>query len=196
MARRTLTLSLLSLCTLGACKHAPEMHAAGPILQMVLDDGHATERPLTPSKTFELLMRFDPGLPAYLPRRMWLQLAQPGHITVSIYGTTRDGNPGDPLYSVERVYDPLLISNGSDGKWVIEELDLPAQHAPIWVGLHSPGGGNDPRLWASSNDSGSVYMRDPDPSTPLSSTKIPRTPLLRIEFSPEDPALEKPKHKK
>jgi hypothetical protein len=75
---------------------------------------------------------------------------------------------------------------------VVEELRLPGptpiQHAPVWVGIHGPASGaasaNDPRLWASSHASGQVFQRDPDPATPLSSTAIPRTPLLRVEVEP------------
>ncbi len=191
-------LTLLVGILLSGCAHKVILQPVGPIVQVALDDGHASERPLTPSKTFELLMRFDPALPLYQLRRMWLSLAQPGRMTVSIYNSTKDGEPGEAIFSMDRTYDPSLISTGQDGKWVIETFDLPPQHAALWVGLSSPGGGNDPRLWASSNDSVAVFMRDPDPSTPLSATKVPRTPLLRLEFSPtiEDPFAAKGKHKK
>ena len=37
----------------------------------------------------------------------------------------------------------------------------------------------DPRLWATSNDAGAVTQREADGSF----SKVPRTPLLRVEVS-------------
>ena len=107
-----------------------------------------------------------------------------------LYATSPEGEPGAVLTVVERSFDAQLTSNGTDGKWVVEELSLPVQRAPIWIGIHNPGHaaetgrGDDPRLWATSNDSGSVFQRDADPNTPRSATHIPRTPVVRLEVEP------------
>jgi hypothetical protein len=182
----------IGLLAIAACRHAPEMRTPGPSVEVALDDGQAAEKPLTPARTFEVLMKIDPGLPAYVPRRMRFLLAQGGHVIFTLYGTGPDGGPGATLCEIDRIYDPTMISSGKDGKWVVEELTIPGpnrvQRTPVWVGIHGPAGGtvsaNDPRLWASSHSSGLVFQRDPDPATPLSSTAIPRTPLLRVEVEP------------
>ena len=181
---------------LWACAHASAPRVPGPSMEVALDVGTPSERPLTPGRAFEVLMKFDPGLPAYVPRRFRFLLAQGGHIVFTLYGTTGDGGPGSRLVEIDRLYDPAMASSGKDGRWIVEEVTLPpdrrVQRGPLWIGFHGPvgggGGGNDPRLWACSHDSGLVFQRDPDPATPLSSTRIPRTPTLRVEVEPAPPA--------
>jgi hypothetical protein len=173
------------LAVLSGCAHAPSTVAAGPRLELQLDDGTASERPLTPNQTFEMLMRFEPRLPSWRLRRLRFLLAQAGTLAFTFYGDGADGHPGAPLLRVERSYDPQLVSTGKDGRWVVEELDAPPGTGAFWLGIHAPGGG-DARLWASSNRA-AVYQRDPDPATPFSSTKIPRTPIVRIEVAPSSP---------
>jgi hypothetical protein len=175
--------ALLALLICG-CAHTGPI-STGPTLELALDDGHPAEKPLTPAQTFEMLMKFDPALPGYTPRLIRFMLAQPGHVIFTFYDTAADGSPGKPLSTIDRVYEASWISDGKDGRWVVEVLDLPTQRAALYVGIQSPGGGGDPRLWASSNDTKKVYQRDPDPNVPLSATTIPRTPLLRLEVSPE-----------
>jgi hypothetical protein len=179
------------LVGLSACAHAPQPRSSGPTVEVTLDDGRAAERPLTPGRAFEILIKMDPSIPSYAPRRLRFQLAQAGRLAFTIYGTGGDGGPGAALAEIDRVYEPSLTSSGKDGKWVLEELKVPTQHAPIWIGIHGPversrgfAGNSDPRLWASSRDSGLVFQRDPDPSTPLSATRVPRTPMVRVEVEP------------
>ena len=181
MLRLSLLLPLVPALALG-CAHVGPI-PSGPTVEIALDNGHPEERPLTPAKPFELLMRIDPALPAYRPRQLRLLLAQPGHLVLTIYATTPEGQPGAVLTTLDRHYDATLTSTGKDGKWIVERLDLPVQRAPIWIGLYGSGDG-DVRLWASSNDSGNVFARDPDPSTPLSAGRQPRTPMVRVEVSP------------
>jgi hypothetical protein len=176
----------LPFVMLTACAHAP-VESGVPHIEIQLDDGKPVERPLMPSKTFELLVRFDPKLPAYRARRVRFLLAQAGRIFVSVYSGTADDHPGELIYSIDRDYAPQYTSNGTDGKWVIEVLDLPVQTKPIWIGFWSLGGSNDPRLWASNSESGQAFQRDPDPDVPLYSLKLPRTPLVRLELEPTDP---------
>jgi hypothetical protein len=170
------------------CSHAPETRPAvttGPTLELTLDNGRASERPLTPQKSFEMLVRFAPLVPDYIPLRIRFLLAQPGHLVFTVYATTPEDLPGAELTRIERDYEPALVSNGSDGRWVIERLALPVQHAPLWIGIYSRGEG-DPRLWASSNDSHAVFVRDADPAARLSE-RLPRTPVLRLEVAPAGP---------
>jgi hypothetical protein len=166
------------------CAHSStaRMQPAGPLLEMQLDDGHATERPLTPNQTFEVLMRFEPGLPEWNLKRLRFLLAQPGRVTFTLYAEGPDGRPGRTLASFAHDYDGALVSTGKDGRWIVEELELPPGRGPLWIGYWSSSG--DARLWASSNATGAVFQREADPSTPLASLKIPRTPMLRVEVAP------------
>ncbi len=180
----TRTLTLVTLLTLFGCAHAPATRPSGPTVELALDEGSPSERPLTPEKTFETLMRFDPQLPSFSLRQLRLRLAQAGQITFNIYASA-DDRPGPLLTTLDRSYSPGMCSDGKDGKWILEDLSsLPAQKGAIWVGYFSRGGGGDPRLWATSNNSGAVFSRDADPSTPLSAGRLPRTPILRVELSP------------
>jgi hypothetical protein len=176
---------VIAAALLASCAHL-EPRSTGPTLELALDDGHPSERPLTPTKTFEMLMKFDPKLPAFTARQLRFLLAQPGRILFTVYDTTPDGRPGNPLATVDRDYPASFVSDGKDGRWVIEPLELPSQHGPLFVGIQSPSGGpsGDPRLWASSVDTKQVFQRDADPNVPLTATTIPRTPILRLEISP------------
>jgi hypothetical protein len=109
---------------------------------------------------------------------MRLRLAQPGRLTWTIYEA--DGErPGRAVHEWLRDYSPDLVSAADEGKWIVEELGgLPLQGA-FYVGLWSPVKESDPRLWATSNESGAVFQREADGSL----TKVPRTPLLRVELA-------------
>jgi hypothetical protein len=170
-----------------ACAHAPPPRLVGPELEVALDQGRADQRPLTPGQPFEMLVRVEPKMAAWRPLRMRFQLAQPGPIVFTLYAVDANGRPGAALKSIERNYGPALTGGADDGKWVVEDLsDVPVQRAPIFIGLYSPEKTADARLWATSNDSGQVFQRDPDPSVPLSSMKIPRTPRLRVAVAPAE----------
>jgi hypothetical protein len=170
------------------CAHAPPpVETSGPTLELRLDEGRPDQKPLTPDRSFEMLMRFDPKLPQYVVRRIRFLLAQPGHLVLTVYETSPEGNPGAAVDRIDRVYEPIFVSDGKDGRWVVETPALGERHAPLWIGLYSPGGGGDPRLWATSNTS-DVFQRDADPTVPLYSGRIPRTPVLRVEVAPVAPS--------
>jgi hypothetical protein len=171
----------LLLPLVASCAHAPGPPA--PTLELALDEGRPSERPLTPQRTFEMLMQFDPQLPAYKPLGIRFLLAQPGRIVLTVYRMMPDGGPGLPLATIERDYGIEWCSGPGERRWIVERLDLPVQKTPLYVGIFSPGAG-DPRLWATSNETRRVFQRDPDPSTPMSSTAIPRTPILRLDIAP------------
>jgi hypothetical protein len=180
---------LLVLTLAAGCHPTPEARPVitSPTMELTLDDGHPSERPLTPQKSFEMLVRYAPLLPDYIPLRMRFLLAQPGFLVFAVYASTPEGGPGAELGRIERDYSPVLVSNGSDGRWVVEALTVPVQHGPLWIGIFSRGDG-DPRLWASSNNSGAVFVRDPNPAARPSEC-LPRTPVLRLEVSPAPPPM-------
>lgn len=183
--KKTLASTLLGLALSGAgCAHAPEARLTGPTVEVALDDGRPQEKPLTPNRSFEVLMRFDPRLPSYRLRQMRIMIAQAGGFSFNVYTNGPGDAPGDTLKAIEREYSPSLASTGQDGKWVIESLtDVPPQKGPVWIGISTRGTG-DARLWASSNDSGEVFSRDADPTTPLSANRLRRTPMVRLELLP------------
>ena len=155
-------------------------------IEIALDEGRAAEMPLTPPLTFETLMRIDPHVAAYRLSSLRMLLAQPGHVVLRFYAIDDVGHPGALLTELDRVYGPEMTSSGSDGKWVVEHIDVAAvQHAPVFVGLSSPEKHGDPRLWASSNNTGEVFQRDADPSVALEHLRIPRTPKLRVTVLPQ-----------
>ena len=156
-----------------------------PTLELALDEGRSAERPLTPPPTFEVLMRFDPHIDAYRVDRLRFLLAQPGHVTLTLYLTDDVGRPGKVLRTIDRVYEPAMSSGAGDGKWVVEELPgTPPVRGPLWVGISCPEKHSDPRLWATSNDSGNVFQRDADVLLTLDQLRIRRTPQLRVTITP------------
>jgi hypothetical protein len=174
------SLAALTCALALGCAHG-KLAIEGPTVEVALDEGRPSERPLTPGQPFEILMRIEPKLPAYQPVAMRFQLAQPGHLVFALYATTGEGNPGAALKTIDRTYGPEMVSSGDDGKFVVEELsDVPVQRGPIFVGISNPEKSGDARLWATSNDSGSVFQREADPTVPLSQTRIKRTPVLRV----------------
>ncbi len=182
MRVRGMLLGTLLLC---GCAHNGDEKADTPYprIEVRLDEGRAAEKPLTPQKTFEILMKMDPGLGGYTPRKFRFLLAQAGKITFTLYQAGADGGPGAAIGTIEHDYDGAFVSDGKDGRWVTEKLiNYPIQHGTLWLGIHAPAGG-DPRLWATSNRS-EAYQRDPDPSAALSNLKIPRTPMVRLEVVP------------
>ncbi|HZS42483.1 MAG TPA: hypothetical protein VFF06_36885 [Polyangia bacterium] len=179
---------LVLVLAITGCAHANPARTLPqtPLVELQLDDGRASERPLTPNQTFEVLMRFEPGLAEWNVKRLRFLLAQPGRIAFTLYAEGPDGRPGRALASFQHDYDGALVSTGKDGRWVVEELDVPEGRGPLWIGYWSASG--DARLWASSNATGAVFQRDADPQTPLASTRIPRTPMLRVEVAPWRPS--------
>ena len=176
---------IVACAALAGCGGSQAMRLDGPTVEVMLDEGRAAERPLTPGQPFELLMRFDPRLPAWHPLALRFLLAQPGRIVFTIYGVTGEGNPGAAQKTIERSYGPELISSGTDGKFVVEDLtSLPEQRGPIFLGIYNPEKEGDARLWATSNDSGAVFQREADPTVPLSQTRVKRTPVVRLSARP------------
>jgi hypothetical protein len=176
----------LAACALAlACAHRGALKIEGPSVEVALDEGRPSERPLTPGQPFEILIRIDPKLPQYQLASMRFQLAQPGHLVFTLYAITGEGNVGAPLKTIDRTYGPEMISAGDDGKFVVEDLsDVPVQRGPIFLGIYNPEKEGDARLWATSNDSGAVFQREADPSVPLSQTRLKRTPVVRVRVRP------------
>jgi hypothetical protein len=159
-------------------------------LEFAYDDSQPAERPMLAGTDFEWLIKFEPNLPAYAPRRLRLLLAQPGELRLAVYRHDEaSGRPGARLLSIERSYDATFTSGGHDGKWLSEPLvGVPLQTGPLWIGISVPKADSAAaRLWASKNESPQVYQRDAEPTTALQSGRLPVTPMLRLLVTPETP---------
>ncbi len=185
---RGLAAAAAALAVAVGCAHAPSVVVEGPQIEVALDEGKPDQRPLTPGQPFELLMRFDPKMAQYRARRLRFQLAQPGKLVFTVYAVDENGRPGRALKTIERDYGPDFAGGADEGKWVVEDLSsVPAMSGALFVGVYSPEKSGDARLWACSNDSGNVFARDTDPALPLSSSRVPRTPRLRVVVAPPSP---------
>jgi hypothetical protein len=188
---RRVTLACLAAAALLSCAGAQKQKDAPPEpeLELAYDDGTPSERPLLPPPAFEWLVKFEPNLPAYKPKRLRLLLAQPGPLRLVLYAADAAGRPGTPLRTIERDYAPELASGGQDGKWLLEPLaDVPLQTGPLYVGVSVPAPGNDAaRLWAAARPSPQVFQRDAEPGTAMQSSRLPLTPLLRLGLTPAAP---------
>ena len=78
---------------------------------------------------------------------------------------------------------PEDLSNGKDGRWVVQDLvDMKPLKGVVWVGVHKVGG--TPTIWASSVVSGQAYVRNNDPANPMGLLPTKRTPMIRLEIAP------------
>lgn len=176
---RSLIPSLFCAASLVGCATSgPRLE--GPLLELIHDEGKAAEKPLTPGKAFEMLMYFDPRLPSYRLERVRFRLAQPGHLMITVYADA-GGKPGKAQKELDRRYGPELVSTADEGKWIVEDMAGLPLSGPFFVGVWSPEKDSDPRLFATSNDSGAAFQRETEP--PDSIVKIPRTPVLRVEIA-------------
>jgi hypothetical protein len=174
-------LILVAAALAAGCAHGTAPPIVEPAVELQLDEGRAAERPLIPGRAFELLLRFEPKLPAYTLARLRFRLAQPGPIAIAVY-RDEHGAAGAPVKAIERRYGPELVAAAGEGKWVVEDLaGIGPLDGAVWVGLSSPEREGDPRLWATSNDSGAVFSRETEPGR---LGRVPRTPVLRLEIRP------------
>ena len=99
------------------------------------------------------------------PLRLRFQAEAAGQLEITIYDSTILETPGEPLHKVTRDLAPEDLSNGKDGRWVVEDLvEMKPVKGVIWVGVHKIGG--TPTIWASSVVSGQAFVRNNDPTEP------------------------------
>ncbi len=182
---------LLAL-TLGACASGPALPPVeGPLVELAHDEGRLDDKPNLPGRQLELLVRFDPKLPAYRLRRMRFLLAQPGRIVFTFYRALPDGNPGEMVAEIDRHFGPELVSapEAVDRRWVLEDLAaVPLSSGPFVVGVAAPEREGDPRLWAAGEGTGHVFEREWDGSI----GRFRHAPVLRIELQPTAPLAPAP----
>jgi hypothetical protein len=173
--------ALASGCGHQAPSHPRDLRA----LLLASDDNRPSAALTFPSLTYEALVRFNPPAGKHRPWRLWLQAQAPGTVTVSLYNNTVFDAPGEPIDSFTRQLEARDVSEGGDGRWVVEDLqDLDAIEGPIWVGVRKVVGA--PALWTSAGGSGQSYLRDRDPTKGLGILPVKRTPMVRLELAPAE----------
>jgi len=150
---------------------------------MAFDDSRATGTVAFPSSTYESVMRFELPAGEHRPLRLRFQAAAPGSLAITLYGSTPLETPGDAIASITRELGAAELSDGRDGRWVVEDLGtLHALKGVVWVGLRKVSG--EPTIWSSSVVSGQAFVRNNDPKDPIDLLPVRRTPLVRLELLP------------
>jgi hypothetical protein len=169
----------------GGCASSGSPAAKAPAREIVMayDDARTTGTMAFPTASYESVVRFQLPDGAHKPLRLRYQAEAPGRLEVTIYDSTVLETPGEPLIKVTRDLAQEDLSNGKDGRWVVEDLiEMKPIKGVIWVGVHKLGG--TPTIWASSVVSGQAFVRNNDPTNPMGLLPTKRTPMLRLEVAP------------
>ncbi|HVZ71758.1 MAG TPA: hypothetical protein VHJ20_05225 [Polyangia bacterium] len=187
MRRALFVSALLAIgCGFAGCGHAaPEMIAGGGSRELVMayDDAHATGTLAFPSTTYESVVRFALPEGEHQPLRLRLQAEAAGQLEITIYDTTILETPGEAIRTMSRALAKEDLSDGKDGRWVVQ--DLASMHplkGIVWVGVRKSGG--EPTIWASSVVSGQAFVRNNDPTNLMGLLPTKRTPMIRLEVAP------------
>ena len=107
---------------LGCAAAPPPMpHAAREVI-MAYDDAHASGTMAFPNATYESVVRFQLPDGEHKPIRLRFQAEAAGQLEITIYESTILETPGEPLIKVTRDLAAEDLSNGKDGRWVVEDL--------------------------------------------------------------------------
>jgi hypothetical protein len=165
-----------------AAASAPPPKTAREIV-MAYDDARSTGTMAFPTMSYESVVRFELPEGEHKPLRLRFQAEAAGQVEITIYDSTVLETPGEPLRRMTRDLAREDLSNGKDGRWVVEDLDdMKPIKGVVWVGVHKIGG--EPTIWASGVVSGQAYIRNNDPHNPMGLLPTKRTPMLRLEVAP------------
>jgi hypothetical protein len=170
--------------TLGACASSgpPPVRQAREIV-MAYDDARTAGTMAFPTLSYESVVRFQLPDGEHKPLRLRFQAEAPGQLEITIYDSTILETPGDPIHKLKRDLSRDDLSDGRDGRWVVEDLvDVRPLKGVVWVGVHKVGG--QPTIWASGVVSGQAFIRNNDPHDPMGLLPTKRTPMLRLEVVP------------
>ena len=110
------------LVTVAACASAPSAKPAAREIVMAYDDAHTTGTVAFPNETYESVVRFQLPDGEHKPLRLRFQAEAPGQLEITIYDSTVLETPGDAIHKVTRDLAKEDLSNGKDGRWVVEDL--------------------------------------------------------------------------
>ena len=152
-------------------------------LVLAHDDNHGSASFKFPNLTYESIVRFELPKGKHRALRLRLMAETAGTIAIAFYENSVLECPGEEIRVITRNLSQDDISNGKDGRWVVEDLrDLPPLDGVVWVGLRKMGG--EPSIWTSAVVSGQVYLRDRNPTSALGLLPVKRTPMVRLEVLP------------
>lgn len=174
-----------ALLAVGACASSPPPAAPRQAREIVMayDDAHTTGTVAFPNDTYESVVRFQLPDGEHKPLRLRFQAEAPGQLEITIYDSTILETPGDAIHKITHDLAKEDLSNGKDGRWVVEDLvDVKPLKGVVWVGLHKVGGA--PTIWSSGVVSGQAFIRNNDPHNPMGLLPTKRTPMLRLEVAP------------
>jgi hypothetical protein len=175
-------LAVLAVAAAGACATTK---SGGGHRELVLayDDSRGTGTVAFPSPTYESVTRFELPAGEHRPLRLRLQAEAAGSLEITIYDSTPLETPGDVILAINRDLEKQDLSDGHDGRWVVEDLmDARPLKGVVWVGIRKRAG--EPTLWSSAVSSGHCYIRNNDPHNLLGLLPVKRTPMVRLEVSP------------
>jgi hypothetical protein len=175
----------VAVVALAGCAATPPPVADQALRELVIayDDSRATGTMAFPNSTYESVVRFELPGGEHKPLRLRFQAEAAGRLEIVIYDSSVLETPGEPIHSFTRDLVKEDLSNGKDGRWVVEDLaGVKPLKGVVWVGVHKTGG--EPTIWASSVVSGQVFVRNNDPTNPMGLLPTKRTPLLRLEVAP------------
>jgi hypothetical protein len=182
--KRTRWIVLVLSASAGCAAAPPSVQTKGTReLVMAYDDARATGTLAFPSTTYESVVRFQLPEGEHHPLRLRLQAEAPGKLEITIYDSTPLETPGEPLRTVSLDLAREDLSDGKDGRWVVEDLvDMRPIKGIVWVGVRKSAG--EPTIWASSVVSGQAFVRNNDPHNSMGLLPTKRTPMIRLEISP------------
>ena len=176
-------MALATLVASAGCASATALGGSSRELVMAYDDARATGSLAFPSETYESVVRFQLPDGQHKPLRLRFQAEAPGKIEINIYGSTPLETPGPAIRTLSHDLSRADISDGKDGRWVVEDLgDVQPLAGIVWVGVRKTDG--NPSIWACGVTSGQAFMRDNNPANPMGLIPTRRTPMLRLEVAP------------
>ncbi len=177
---RIAMLSLILLTAVGcAHKATGPLGSSGPRVLLAYEDGQAGGMVVFPNNQYESIIRFEMPAGEHRPLRLWMQVANPGAISVTLYDTNLLDAPGEPIGRIDRDVQPNEVSNGKDGLWLVQDIShFPVCKGIVWLGMKKLSG--TPTVWSSRIFSSRYFLRSE--STDLLPVK--ETPLVRLEVAP------------
>jgi hypothetical protein len=179
-----LSFALTTLVAAMGCASGPRpANRSSRELVIGYDDNRPKDVIAFPSATYEAVTRFDLPAGDHHPLRLRLQAAAQGALEINVYDSSPLETPGETILTFSRSLNADDVSNGTDGRWVVEELsDAKPLRGVVWVGVRKTSG--DPTVWSSGAVSKQSYIRNNDPQNPLPLLPTRRSPMLRLEVSP------------
>ena len=167
----------------GCATAPPAASSAARAVILAYDETRVSNPIVFPTPGYENVVRFQLPDGEHRPLRLLFQAGAEGQLELTIYDSTILETPGEPLHKVTRDIAKEDVSNGKDGRWVVEELvDMKPVKGAIWIGVRKTGG--TPMIWASSVLSGQSFVRNNDPNHQMGLLPVKTTPMLRLEISP------------